>query len=232
MLDDQTLLDITRGVRNPGRELPPQLAQHATDTADMRQNLPILYGIVAGLGAQSVLEIGTSDGTSTLAFLKAVSETGGHVTSIDIADVPVAKVLIEQYGLTARWTFLQGSSHDVLTRLVQENRVYDAIFVDGDHTRAGATRDFAQASRMLRKGGVILTHDNWMAACDHDFSKPFGQRGIEGCAFLGHELLTGSDWVGVVFTFGCNLGIFRRRSECVGEIVASIEESRKVGLVR
>src|SRR5271154_3951256 len=152
MLDDQTLLDITRGVRNPGRELPPQLTQHATDTADMRQNLPILYGIVAGLGAQSVLEIGTSDGTSTLAFLKAVSETGGHVTSIDIADVPVAKVLIEQYGLTARWTFLQGSSHDVLTRLVQENRVYDAIFVDGDHTRAGATRDFAQASRRLRKG--------------------------------------------------------------------------------
>jgi hypothetical protein len=197
----------------------------------MRQNLPILYGIVAGLGAQSVLEIGTSDGTSTLAFLKAVSETGGHVTSIDIVDVPVAKALVAQYGLSERWSFIQGHSHEVLARLRHEERIYDVIFVDADHTRAGATRDFELASKMLRKGGVMFTHDNWMASCDHNFSKPFGQRGIEGCAFLGHELLTGPDWVGLVFPFNCNLGIFRRRSECVGEVAAAIDESRRVGII-
>jgi predicted O-methyltransferase YrrM len=240
MLDDKKFLDITRGTSNPGREeLPAEIATYATDTSDMRQNLPILYGIVAGMGAQRVLEIGTSDGTSTLALLKAVSETGGRLTSIDIVDVPVAQALVEKYGLAPHWTFLKGDSFEVLTRLRAEQeaappdapRDYDVILVDADHTRAGATRDFAEASKMLRKGGVIFTHDNWMASSDHDFSKPFGQRAIEGCAFLGHELLIGDEWVGVVFPFNCNLGVFRRKAECVGEIAAAIDESRKLGLL-
>jgi predicted O-methyltransferase YrrM len=229
-LDDE-FFDITRGTRNPGRELPSELASQATDSSDMRQNLPILYGIVAGLDAKDVLEIGTSDGTSTLALLKAVAETGGHLTSIDIVDVPVAKALVERYGMTAHWTFVKGDSGEVLKRLQAEGRQFDSVLVDADHTRAGATRDFVEASKMLRKGGVMFTHDNWMSACDYDASKPFGQRATEGCAFLGLELLTGSDWVGVVLPFNCNLGIFRRRSDCVGEVVNGINLARQAGYI-
>jgi hypothetical protein len=231
VLDDKTFLDIARGLCNPGRELPSEIAAYAADTADMRQNLSILYGIAYGTGAQNVLEIGTSDGTSTLALLKAVSETGGHLTSIDIVDVPVARALVDKFGLSKHWTFVQGDSQVVLSQLLAQRREYDCILVDAGHSRAEATADFTQSSKMLRRGGVMFTHDNWMVAIDHDFSKPFGSRGTAGCGFLGLELLTGQDWVGVVFAFNCNLGVFRRRSECVGEISASIAESRKLGLL-
>jgi 16S rRNA G966 N2-methylase RsmD len=235
MLDDTTFGKMARGPEsggiNAGRDLPAEIAARATDTNDMRENLWLLYSIVRGMNAKRILEIGTFDGTSTMAFVKAASEIGGHVTSMDWSDVPVAEALVKQYGLEKHWTFMRGDSHELLPKLHAEGRVFDAILVDADHSAKGARQDIIDSERMLAPGGVLFTHDNWMVASDHDWSKPAGQRGLPGCGLVGKEMLASKDWTGVILTFGSNLGIWRRRSECDNEIAQAIRGAQEAGLL-
>lgn len=241
MLTDEQFLSFTRlpehGGVNPGRaflKLPALV--HAGDTRDMASNLPILYGIVQGLFAETsdpaarrVLEIGTSDGTSTLALLKAASEANGHVDSIDVVDVPAAQALVDHFALRPFWTFHKGDARQVMTTLRDKGQRYVAIFLDGDHTYDGTKGELALADQMLLPGGVLFTHDNWCASIEVDWNKPFGQRAKRGSAQLAGEMVRGEEWVGVIFRFGCNLGVFRRRSEMLHEIDQNVQAGRDQG---
>ena len=240
-LDDHTFGQIARGEINPGRDLlPPELANLACDTTDMRDNLWLLYALTMGLtrptaGAPlqrrdiNVLEIGVSDGTSTLAFLKAAYDSGmGHVTSIDVADVPVAKALIGLFEMHDRWTFMHGDSKEMLSRLGGH---YDVILVDGDHTYEGAQRDFLRAEDLLARGGFLLLHDSHLSAVDHDWTKPMGERGRPGCGVFAMDLLYMKHLSGFVLPFGYNLAIFRRASDSVNELRLSIMAAQEKGLL-
>lgn len=231
MIDDATFLSIVRG-KNPADDLPPAARQFAVDTSDMRQNLPLLYAVAAGMGARRILEIGTSDGTSLLAFLKAAQETDGHVVSVDYQDVPFAQALVDRYEVRSRWTFMKGDSHEILPRLVAQGERFDVILVDGDHSETGARQDIADVEKMLIPGGVLFTHDNLMMASDHDWSRPMGERGRPGCGLIGREMLSpGSAWAGCFFPFGCNLGIWRRRADVMRDSDQVLNEARKQGLL-
>lgn len=241
-LTDELFLKFTRtaadGGVNPGLDLglPQEIIGHASNTDDMRANLLMLYGVTRGLseshGPPQILESGTNDGTSTLAFLKAASETGGHVTSVDIAEVPVACAIIEHLNLRRWWTFVRGDSADVFPIFHTEGRCFDVIFIDSSHTYEGTKRELAAVRDLLTPGGVLFTHDNWIAATDVNWTKSYGERAMAGCALSTKEMLAAdSEWVGVVFPFGCNLGIFRRRVDCVGEIERAIEAARKQGFI-
>lgn len=242
MLDDATFGQIARGDLNPGRELlPPALADRACDTADMRDNLWLLYALTMGLSRPTpdsrkpvrVLEIGVSDGTSTLAFLKAVHDSDGHVTSIDVSEVPVAAALIGKFRLQERWTFIHADSANVLPGLSSEGLYYDLILVDGDHTYERALLDVKFALRLLTPGGILLLHDSHLMAVDHDWNKPHGQRGTPGCGRVASRIfeegMNGLE--GLVLPFGYNLSVLRRRKDNLEQLREPLREARIKGLL-
>lgn len=237
-LTDELFLKMTRDKSNGGFNagmdlaLPKDIKSHANNTGDMRENLYIMYALAVGCNARRILEIGVDDGTATLAFLKAVFEIDGYVTSVDVCDVPVAQAVIQSLELTSRWGFHKGNSHEVLKKFRAEGRQFDMIFVDGDHTYAGAKEDVEDAAAMLVENGMLITHDNWTCSISVDWTKPFGERATPGSAQLGHEMLTGKEWMGLVFPFGNNLGIFYRRNDCIGTIEKQFAAARKEGLIK
>jgi len=213
-LSDEMLFAMTRpkerGGVNPGRDLltNPELVNRALDNSDMRENLLPLYSFIVGANAKRVLEIGTSDGTSTLALLKAAHEIEGHVTSIDISDVPVAEALVNHFQLRSRWKFIQGNSHDVLPRLRAEGNVYDFVFVDGDHSYEGALKDVIDVAAMLIPDGFLVLHDSLMMRSADE----------AGCGVVAHEILRGDEWNGLVLPFGCAMTILQRRRAGWGRV--------------
>ena len=240
-LSDDRFLSFSRlpehGGTNPGHCLGPEMASRAGDARDMAHNLPILYGITQGLLAEAppttrhLLEIGCNDGTSTLALLKAAAEAGGHLDSIDLQEVPVAQALVDHFGLRDSWAFHHGDARTVMRRLRDEGRRYLAIFLDGDHTYEGTAGELALAGELLLPGGVLFTHDNWCSAIEVDWDKPFGARAKAGSAQLAAEMMRGAEWAGVIFRFGCNLGVFRRRAEVLDELDENLGAARAQGFI-
>lgn len=216
-IPDDLFFEIARGGINPGRDLidDAAVASRAHDTADMRQNLLVLYALAAGSCAKRILELGTADGTSTLAFLKAACEVDGHVTSVDVDDVPVAEALVDRFGLRSRWTFLRGDSHAVLPALKKDGREFDLILVDGDHSYAGALQDLSDSAAMLKHDGILLFHDSCMAVVDG--SRP-------GCCAAAHMLLCHPKWQGFVMPFGSDLTLFQRRRAGVMRLERALRE--------
>ena len=208
MLDDATFFQFTREL-NPGSlvELP-----HC-ETFDMAGNLLILYALVVGYGAKRVLEIGTNDGTSTLALLKGAAEIGGgHVTSVDIEPCDTARALVERFELAQHWTFRRGDSRDVLPQLRAEGARFDFVLVDGDHTYEATRSDVEHASAMLADGGVLLVHDCYLA----------NYYDRVGTAKVVRELLSSPEWQGVVFPFASSMGIFQKRAPVLSALDAGL----------
>jgi hypothetical protein len=200
----------------------------------MCDNLVVLYSLVWGMCRPreiNVLEIGVSDGTSTLAFLKAAHDSSrARLTSIDIVDVPVAKTLVGLFEFGSRWNFIQGNSHDVLPTLT--GKQFEIILIDGDHTYEGARRDLELCKPLLAKEGFLLIHDSHLMAVDHDWSKPHGQKGTPGCGILVGELVSDRNRPfggGVLFPYGCNMTLFRPAS--ARELNASHEAAVEKGLL-
>lgn len=207
-LDDNLFMRIVRGL-NPSTLLDdPQLVSRCSSHADMQQNLWLLYSLCVGINAQSILEIGTNDGTSTLAFLKAAHETGGRVLSIDISDVPHARAILDKLEIADRWEFRQGDSRDVLRSLWEEGRHFDAILVDGDHTHAGARKDVDWSALLLRDNGLLFFHDSFM----------FRDGDVPGCGYAVRELLDGDEWQGIVLPFNCHMTVFQKKRVVIDQM--------------
>lgn len=100
----------------------------------------------------NIFEIGVRGGASTSAFLLGVEDHGGHVYSIDIADCAV-------FDNHPHWTFFQSDSKDVakVTSVIPSE--LDVLFIDGDHTREGYTHDLFTYSKLVKSGGLIISHD-------------------------------------------------------------------------
>ena len=69
---------------------------------------------------------------------------------------------IEKLGLSEKLIFEPDFSHNVLPRLVKENKTFDFIFIDGDHKFDGIFIDFYYSNLLLEIGGFVMFHDTWM----------------------------------------------------------------------
>jgi predicted O-methyltransferase YrrM len=123
---------------------------------DIREYLPYLYGQVAGRPGCRVLELGTRKGNSTLAFLAAAQECGGHVTSCDIADVLRMPGGMGRWAGCPWWTFIRGDDLHPAVRAALPSEV-DVLFVDTTHYYAETRAELA--AFMPRVRGVALFHD-------------------------------------------------------------------------
>jgi predicted O-methyltransferase YrrM len=107
-------------------------------------------------GTPRVVEIGRYRGGTALLLAAA----GGDVLSIDIdehlreSDESLRSAL-SKLGLEGKVKMVFADS----SKLPIEAGSIDLVFVDGDHSYAGVSRDVAHWVPALRRGGILLLHD-------------------------------------------------------------------------
>jgi predicted O-methyltransferase YrrM len=107
--------------------------------------------------AKSVLEVGTSQGYSAIWISLGLEETGGKMTTIDIAPekVTMAKANLARAGLSPRVIFLLGDAHQVVPTL---EGPFDFVFLDAD--KEGQMDYFKKLyPKKLVPGGIIAVHN-------------------------------------------------------------------------
>src|SRR5882672_9323009 len=120
-------------------------------TRDTGEFLSVL---VRATVARRVLEIGTSNGYSTLWLADAARAIGGCVTTVELAEykVGLASANFRRSGLSPFITLV----HDDAGRLLQrsEPSAYDLIFLDSE--RPEYPNWWPHLRRVLRPGGLLI----------------------------------------------------------------------------
>lgn len=120
-------------------------------TRDTGQFLAVL---VRATAARRILEIGTSNGYSTLWLAEAARGIGGSVTTVESADdkIALASANFARSGLSAFVTVV----HDDAGRLLQRTDpgAYDLIFLDSERPQYPAW--WRHLHRVLRPGGLLI----------------------------------------------------------------------------
>jgi predicted O-methyltransferase YrrM len=116
----------------------------------------LLRILVRATGARRILEVGTSNGYSTLWLAWAATETAGHVTTLERAadKVALARANFERAGLAPWISIRQGIALEILASL---DGPFDLIFLDADRVNYLA---YADALLLLLKVGGVLVTDN------------------------------------------------------------------------
>lgn len=113
-------------------------------------------------GLTNALEIGLAYGASAACILSNpnVEHTGMDPFQKRYANLGLKN--IEALGFKDRFIFYEDYSHNVLPRLVEDERSYDFAFVDGGHRFDQVFLNFYYVDLLLEKGGYVLFHDSWM----------------------------------------------------------------------
>ena len=132
-------------------DLARKYAKVASTESDIWLHLPRFLELVEAEHMTKVIELGTRTGVSTIAWLHALEQTGGHLWSVDID----AKPPIGDY---PHWTFIQGDDEaaDVLAQLPEQ---VDAVFLDTSHHFEHTLRELRLYRSRVRPGGYIVCHD-------------------------------------------------------------------------
>jgi predicted O-methyltransferase YrrM len=114
-----------------------------------------------------LLEIGTAEG-GTLFMLTRVARDDATIVSLSLPDTPEVEeprlALFRSFALPAQeLSLLRRDSHDLATRdevvrLIGDQGL-DFLFIDGDHSYAGAKQDFELYAPLVRPGGLVALHD-------------------------------------------------------------------------
>lgn len=136
-----------------------------------------LWYLIHGLGARSVLEIGTHVGASTVHIASAMKSlpradpsARPHLTTVDVEDVNSESAgAWKKYGLTSPPAAMIEAidSTDLVTFVTQSSLAFlaecadtfDFVFLDGDHAADTVYQEIPGALKVLKKNGTILLHD-------------------------------------------------------------------------
>ncbi|MGL5774731.1 O-methyltransferase [Aeromonas veronii] len=131
-----------------------QQARHRKLLNITRDTGELLSVLVQTRGAQAVLEIGTSNGYSTLWLAEAVRRLEGHVTTIELDEDKrvLAHDNFQRAGLAPWVTLLAGDAGELLPTLPQGG--YQLIFLDSDRQHYWAW--WPQIRRLLAPRGLLV----------------------------------------------------------------------------
>jgi predicted O-methyltransferase YrrM len=130
-------------------------ANHARRLLNITPDTGEFLAVLAkAAGARRILEIGTSNGYSTLWLADAVADVGGAVTTIELAHgkIEMARANFARAGLDTRITLLEGDAGAMLARLFDVS--FELLFLDAQRS---AYRDWwPDIRRVLRPGGLLI----------------------------------------------------------------------------
>lgn len=120
-------------------------------TRDTGEFLAVL---VRATSARRVLEVGTSNGYSTLWLADAAKEIGGRVTTVEFAEekVGLAAANFARSGLATFIELVHDDAGGLLNRC--DPSAYDLIFLDSERTEYPGW--WPHLSRALRRGGLLI----------------------------------------------------------------------------
>jgi predicted O-methyltransferase YrrM len=120
-------------------------------TRDTGQFLSVL---VRAARATRVLEIGTSNGYSTLWLADAVRATDGRVTTVELSEfkIGLAARNFARSGLAPYITQTHGEAGRVLAAIPDEG--FDLVFLDSERTQYPGW--WPDIRRVLRRGGLLV----------------------------------------------------------------------------
>jgi predicted O-methyltransferase YrrM len=139
--------------------------------------------ITQAVKARAILEVGTSNGYSTLWLAHAAARTGGHVTTVEVSGrkAALARANFERAGLSDRISLILGDAGEHLRQAT--DGAYDLIFLDSERSLyMGWWLDLA---RVLAPGGLIIV-DNALSHADE--MAPFRSM-VEATPGYEHALL-------------------------------------------
>ena len=130
------------------QERPRRMFNITRDTGEF------LAVLVRATVARRVLEIGTSNGYSTLWLAEAAKEIGGAVTTVELDDYKVgfASANFARSGLAPFITQVHDDAGRLLKR--SEQSAYDLIFLDSE--RPEYCGWWPNLRRILRPGGLLI----------------------------------------------------------------------------
>ena len=133
---------------NATAERPRRMLNITRDTGEF------LSVLVRATAARRVLEIGTSNGYSTLWLASAARATGGAVTTVELADhkIGLARQNFSRSGLAAYITLVQDDAGRVLERAV--DAAFDLVFLDAERPEYPGW--WPHLKRVLRPGGLLV----------------------------------------------------------------------------
>lgn len=121
------------------------------EPSDIYRHLPRFYEMVQELKAQHVIELGTRTGVSTVAWLHALAQTGGRLTSVDLDPRPSV------IGDHPHWTFIQGDDTD--PAVISALDPADIVFIDTSHHYEHTRFELNTYRWLVKAGGLMVLHD-------------------------------------------------------------------------
>jgi predicted O-methyltransferase YrrM len=132
-------------------------------TRDTGQFLGVL---VRATRARNVLEIGTSNGYSTLWLADAARETGGKVTTVEMSAFKIAQARenFGKAGLQERIEQVDGDAGAILGKMADTS--VDLLFLDSE--RSEYVGWWPDLKRVLRPGGLLVVDNAISHAAEMD----------------------------------------------------------------
>ena len=128
-------------------------------------------------GAMHTFETGLGYAMSTLWICEGLVSNGPGVSHVamdpfQLESAPAAGTsyagvglrTLDQAGVRSFVEFHEQESQIVLPRLLEEGRMFDLAFVDGNHRFEAVFLDLVYAGRLLREGGVVVVDDMQLPA--------------------------------------------------------------------
>lgn len=122
--------------------------------SDIVGHLPRFVLMTLEMDASHVIELGTRTGVSTVAWLYALEQTGGWLTSIDIDAKP-------DIGDHAHWKFIQGDDTD--PAIYGQLDPADIVFIDTSHLYEHTLIELNLYRWLVKPGGKLVLHDTELA---------------------------------------------------------------------
>jgi predicted O-methyltransferase YrrM len=129
-------------------ERPRRMLNITRDTGEF------LSVLVRAMNARRVLEIGTSNGYSTLWLAQAAKAIDGHVTTVERSDFKLALAAknFERSGLAPRINQVHGEAGALLEGSGEGS--FDLVFLDSERSEYPGW--WPKIKRVLRKGGLLV----------------------------------------------------------------------------
>jgi predicted O-methyltransferase YrrM len=153
-----------------GREYDSQETNRLSRMRNLRpETAGLLAVLVRGAQAKRILEVGTSNGYSTLWLADAAQATGGHVESLDIDPRRSEQACdnVERAGLKGLASCRTASAAQALSEYPDD--AWDLIFLDAERSEYASY--WPNVRRTLAPGGLLavdnaVSHAAEMAALD------------------------------------------------------------------